>query len=298
MSGSSGVSRERLQKVLAARGLGSRRQIEGWIRDGRLTIDGRTATLGDRVGPRDRVCLDGQRIDLENRSAMSPRVIAYHKPVGEVCTRRDPEGRPSVFSSLPGAGRGRWILVGRLDINTSGLLLLSNDGELAHRLMHPSHAIEREYAVRVRGEVDEACLRRLRQGVELEDGRAAFDSIRDAGGTGSNHWYHVVLREGRKREVRRLWESQGVQVSRLTRVRFGTIVLPRSLRPGEWRELEDEEREALYLGVGLPAPASPAGDAPGRSAKYRAAGRKTGRGGPRPGRVAGGHRHGGPRRRR
>ena len=298
MNGPGVVGRERLQKVLAGRGLGSRRQIEGWIREGRLTIDGRTATLGDRVGPRDRVCLDGQRIDLENRAAMAPRVIAYHKPVGEVCTRRDPEGRPSVFAALPGAGRGRWILIGRLDINTSGLLLLSNDGELAHRLMHPSHAIEREYAVRVRGEVDEACLRRLRQGVELDDGRAAFDSVRDAGGTGSNHWYHVVLREGRKREVRRLWESQGLQVSRLTRVRFGGIVLPRSLPPGQWRELEAGERDALYLSVGLPAPTTPAGDDPGRGAKYRATGRQDGRGRRRSGGAAGRYRGGGQRRRR
>ena len=296
MNGPAVVRGERLQKVLAGRGLGSRREIEDWIRAGRLTIDGRTASLGDRVGPRDRVCLDGRRIDLENRVAMAPRVIAYHKPVGEVCTRRDPEGRPSVFASLPGVGRGRWILIGRLDINTSGLLLLSNDGELAHRLMHPSHAVEREYAVRVRGEVDEDCLRRLRQGVELEDGRAAFDSIRDAGGTGSNHWYHVVLREGRKREVRRLWESQGLQVSRLTRVRFGGITLPRSLAPGQWRELDVGERDALYVSVGLPAPTTPAGDDPGRGAKYRTIARKDARGGRRPG--GGRYRSGGQRRRR
>ncbi len=288
------VPRERLQKVLASRGLGSRRQIEGWIREGRLTINGRAAVLGDRLGPRDRVCLDGRPVDLENRTAMAARVIVYHKPVGEVCTQRDPEGRPTVFSRLPGPGRGRWILVGRLDINTSGLLLLSNDGELAHRLMHPSYAIEREYAVRVRGRVDEDCLKRLRDGIELDDGPAAFDSVREAGGSGANRWYHVTLREGRKREVRRLWESQGLQVSRLTRTRFGSVILPRSLPPGGWSELEGGELDALYASVDLPPPERSCGPDPGKGRRPGPVGRPRG-GAAR--RGSGGRRTGGRRRR-
>jgi len=175
----------------------------------------------------------------------------YHKPVGEVCSRKDPEGRPSVFDRLPVLRQGRWILVGRLDLNTSGLLLLTNEGDLAHRLMHPSSEIEREYAVRILGEVDEAMLKRLQDGVELEDGRAAFDSVRDAGGTGANHWYHVILREGRRREVRRIWESQGVRVSRLIRLRYGNVCLPRGLADGRFRDLDESELSELMASVGM-----------------------------------------------
>jgi 23S rRNA pseudouridine2605 synthase len=182
-------------------------------------------------------------------------VLLYHKPVGEICTRHDPEGRANVFANLPKLKTARWIAVGRLDINTSGLLLFTTDGVLANKLMHPSAEIEREYAVRVLGEVTDDMLKAMKSGVELEDGMAHFDSIVDAGGTGANRWYHVMLREGRKREVRRLWESQGVRVSRLQRIRFGDLTLSRSLRPGKWRDLEAEELKNLYESVGLKLPA-------------------------------------------
>ncbi|MBI1196137.1 MAG: pseudouridine synthase, partial [Gammaproteobacteria bacterium] len=183
---------ERLQKVLAGLGLGSRREIEGWIAEGRLRVNGQVAKLGDRVESSDRVSFDGRTVHLSALATDRSRVLIYHKPVGEVCTRKDPEGRPSIFEHLPALRQGRWILIGRLDLNTSGLLLLTNEGELAHRLMHPSSEIEREYAVRILGEVDEAMIKRLQEGVELDDGEAAFASVRDAGGTGANHWYHVV----------------------------------------------------------------------------------------------------------
>jgi len=236
---------ERLQKVLARHGYGSRREIEQWIEAGRIRINGITARLGDCIGETDVVQLDGKRLRLEFAKAPATRVLAYHQPVGEVCSRADPQGRQTVFSRLPSLPGGRWITVGRLDVNTSGLLLFTNDGELANRLMHPSSGVEREYAVRVRGEVEREMLARLRAGVELEDGMASFERIVDAGGQGSNHWYHVVLREGRNREVRRLWESQGLQVSRLLRVRYGPVVLPRELRPGRWRELSEGEVKGL-----------------------------------------------------
>lgn len=242
---------ERLQKVLAGLGLGSRREIEGWIAEGRIRVNGQVAKLGDRVEPSDRVAFDGRTVHLAAVAADRSRVLVYHKPVGEVCTRKDPEGRTSIFEHLPALRQGRWILIGRLDLNTSGLLLLTNEGELAHRLMHPSSEIEREYAVRILGEVDEAMIKRLQEGVELDDGKAAFASIRDAGGTGANHWYHVVLREGRRREVRRIWESQGVRVSRLIRLRYGNVTLPRGLAASRYRELEDSELAELMASVGL-----------------------------------------------
>lgn len=251
---------ERLQKVLAGLGLGSRREIEGWIAEGRLRVNGQVAKLGDRVESSDRVSFDGRTVHLSALATDRSRVLIYHKPVGEVCTRKDPEGRPSIFEHLPALRQGRWILIGRLDLNTSGLLLLTNEGELAHRLMHPSSEIEREYAVRILGEVDEAMIKRLQEGVELDDGEAAFASVRDAGGTGANHWYHVVLREGRRREVRRIWESQGVRVSRLIRLRYGNITLPRGLAASRYRELEDSELAELMASVGLrPAVPEPQG---------------------------------------
>jgi len=236
---------EKLQKVLARAGLGSRRQIEGWIVQGRITVDGVIATLGDRVDSNVKVAVDGRPVIQPQSRSTKCRVLIYHKPEGEICSRSDPEGRPTVFENLPHLRGQRWVAIGRLDINTSGLLLFTTDGELAHRLLHPSYEIERQYAVRVLGKVDETILKRLRVGVELEDGFAAFTDIQDAGGNGANHWYHVTLKEGRQREVRRLWESQGVIVSRLIRIRFANIQLPRLLRPGRSQELELEEIDTL-----------------------------------------------------
>lgn len=237
---------QRLQKVLAQAGLGSRRSIEEWIEAGRIRVNGHVARLGERVTVRDGIRLDGRLIPAR-RLAPAPtcRVIAYYKPVGLICSRRDESGRPTIYEQLPRALAGRWVSVGRLDLNTSGLLLLTNDGDLAHRLMHPSRAIEREYAVRLLGDVDDPILERLRAGVALEDGWARFDSISAAGGSGANRWFHVILREGRHREVRRLWESQGLRVSRLIRVRFGSVALPRGRRLGQWWELAPKEVERL-----------------------------------------------------
>jgi len=242
---------EKLQKVLARAGFGSRREIEDWIREGRVKVNGKPAQLGDRVGDADRLTVDGRNVHPGKLRRKRSRVIVYHKPVGKVCSRRDPEGRPTIFEDLPRLQGGRWISVGRLDLNTSGLLLLTTDGELANRLMHPAQAVEREYAVRVLGEVTPAMLHNLERGVVLEDGPACFDAIRDAGGEGANHWYHVILREGRNREVRRLWESQGVQVSRLQRVRFGPISLPRWQKPGRWEDLDEQAVARLQQLVGL-----------------------------------------------
>jgi 23S rRNA pseudouridine2605 synthase len=247
-------SAERIQKLLARAGYGSRREIERWIEQGLVAVNGRTARLGDVASPDDRLSLRGQPIVLERVRRFKPRVIAYHKPEGEVCTAHDPEGRPTIFRNLPRMRTSRWISVGRLDINTSGLLLLTNDGELANRMMHPSYGLERQYMSRILGEVDEAMLARLRAGVELDDGQARFDELVPGGGSGANRWFRVSLREGRRREVRRLWESQGVRVSRLSRVRYGPVRLDRSLRPGRWRELRPEELAAVYRSVGLEPP--------------------------------------------
>lgn len=240
---------ERLQKVLANAGLGSRRQIEEWIREGRLKVNDKLAQLGDRVGHRDLIKLNGRLIPASRLKLAERKVVVYFKPEGEVTTRSDPEGRPTIFNSLPKLRKGRWIAVGRLDINTSGLILLTTDGELANRLMHPSRQVEREYAVRILGEVDDDMLGRLARGVELEDGMGKFDAVIDAGGQGANHWYHVILKEGRHREVRRLWESQGVKVSRLIRVRYGPISLERRLKPGGSVQLGDEQVNQLLEAV-------------------------------------------------
>ena len=239
---------ERLQKYLAQVGLGSRRHLEDWIREGRITVNGTVAKLGDKVDGSEQIRVDGRSV---SGGRVRRRVLAYYKPVGQVSSRDDSQGRPTIFQGLPSLERGRWIAVGRLDINTQGLLLLTTDGELANRLMHPSSQVEREYAVRVLGKVDADTLERLRQGVMLEDGKASFDDIQDIGGSGANHWYHVILREGRNREVRRLWESQGVTVSRLSRVRYGPICLRRGLRPGRWDELEATEIAQLLEAVGM-----------------------------------------------
>ncbi len=234
-----------MQKALASGGYGSRRQIEEWIREGRVTVNGAVATLGVSVRATDKITVDGKLVSRTRLAIAKPRVIMYHKPGGEVCTRNDPEGRPTVFENLPKIGTGRWVSIGRLDFMTQGLLLFTTDGELANKLMHPSGEVEREYAVRVLGDVSLEMLERMRKGVTLDDGPAKFDSITQVGGEGANSWYHVTLKEGRNREVRRVWESQGVKVSRLTRVRFGSIGLPRGLRAGQWRELTDEEADSL-----------------------------------------------------
>jgi 23S rRNA pseudouridine2605 synthase len=247
------VRGERLQKVLARIGVGSRRQIEQWIETGRIVVNGAPATLGQRITALDRIVFDGRIIErLE--TAPKARVIIYFKPEGEVCTRSDPEGRPTVFENLPRVRGARWIAVGRLDFSTSGLMIFTTDGELAHRLMHPSSEIEREYAVRILGEVRDDMLVRLKEGVMLDDGPAHFDSISEAGGSGANRWYHVILKEGRNREVRRMWEAVGATVSRLIRVRFGVVGLPRHLRAGRSEDLDPELLGELYRLVGLTAP--------------------------------------------
>ena len=229
---------ERLQKLLAAAGYGSRREIETWISAGRLQLNGELARLGDRAGPGDRIELDGKSLALKATGAR-PRVLLYHKPDGEMVTRSDPEGRPTVFQRLPVIPGGKWVAVGRLDINTAGLLLLTDSGDLANRLMHPRYEVEREYAVRALGELRPDELARLRAGIALDDGMARFDKIEPSGSAeGANRWYRVVLREGRNREVRRLFEALGRKVSRLLRVRYGPVELPRDLRPGCWVELD------------------------------------------------------------
>ena len=242
---------QKLQKVLANLGLGSRRKMERWIEEGRVTVDGSVATLGDRVHAGQALRLDGKPLEVD--AAEQVRVLLYHKPVREVCSRDDPEGRKTVFERLPKLKSGRWISVGRLDFNTSGVLLFTTDGALANALMHPSNAIEREYLVRVMGRVDEPMLERLKDGVELDDGPARFSDIQEGGGDGINRFFYVVLMEGRNREVRRLWESQGTTVSRLKRVRYGEVFLPSKLKKGQWLELPQRDVDVIYQLAGLPA---------------------------------------------
>jgi 23S rRNA pseudouridine2605 synthase len=236
---------------MANAGLGSRREIETWIEAGEIAVNGRKATLGQKITPDDEVRRLGRRIQLPRAAEVPTRVLLLRKHAGHLVTRRDPEGRDTVFQGLPRLSHGRWIAVGRLDINTSGLLLLTTDGELAKRLMHPRYRIEREYAVRVLGEVTPAILRRLQEGVELEDGPAHFERIADGGGEGANRWYNVVLREGRNRIVRRLWESQGLKVSRLIRVRFGPYSIPTGTKAGSYYELTEKEMRPLLELVGM-----------------------------------------------
>lgn len=243
---------EKLQKVLARAGKGSRREMETVISAGRVSVDGKVAYLGDRVEGTEQIRVDGHLVKIKAADDDICRVLMYNKPEGEMCTRKDPEGRPTVFDRLPPLEAGRWVAVGRLDINTSGMLLFTTDGELANRLMHPSRKVEREYAVRVFGEVNEAMLQTLRTGVKLEDGPARFQKITYRGGEGRNHWFHVVLSEGRNREVRRLWESQDVQVSRLIRVRYGDMEMKRQLPLGGWAELNLKEVNYYRKLVDLP----------------------------------------------
>ena len=245
---------EKLQKVLARAGQGSRREIESIIAENRVSVDGKIATLGDRINVNSgvKVRIDGNLINLTQAQKEVCRVLMYYKPEGELCTRHDPEGRATVFDRLPRLTGARWIAVGRLDINTSGLLLFTTDGELANRLMHPSREVEREYSVRVFGAVDDAMLNRLKKGVQLEDGPANFKEIKFVGGVGMNQWFDVTLMEGRNREVRRLWESQGIQVSRLIRIRYGNIKLMKNLPRGGWQEMELADVNYLRELVGLP----------------------------------------------
>jgi 23S rRNA pseudouridine2605 synthase len=235
---------ERLQKVLAQAGVASRREIEEWVVAGRVSVNGLPASLGQKVGPGDRVKVNGKLVPLRF-TQRSPRVLIYHKPEGEIVSRDDPEGRPTVFERLPLLRKGRWLAVGRLDFNTSGLLLFTNDGDLANKLMHPRYELEREYAVRILGELSEEHVKSLTEGIQLEDGPAKFNLLRDEGGEGANHWYRVTISEGRNREVRRMFEAVGLTVSRLMRVRYGSVELPARLKRGMWMEMPEAEACAL-----------------------------------------------------
>ena len=250
-----GVQVERVQKALARMGYGSRRGIERLIAEGKIYINGQIAKLGDHVTEGDKVNIGSSRVVIKS-DVNRIRVLLYNKPEGEICSQKDEQGRKTVFDSIGTLKDGRWISVGRLDINSSGLLLFTNYGELANHLMHPSSELEREYAVRVNGEVTSDTIRSLLKGVELEDGFMKFEQIIDAGGQGANHWYHVILKEGKNREVRRLWQSQDVRVSRLIRVRYGNLVLPRDLKLGKKRELTLDEIKALFEFVELEWPES------------------------------------------
>ena len=236
---------ERLQKVLAQAGIGSRREMEEWIAAGRISVNGVTAQLGQSVVPTDKIKIGGRLVNVRFTTSKTPRVVMYHKPEGEIVSRDDPEGRPSVFAALPRIRSGRWIAVGRLDFNTSGLLLFTTSGELANKLTHPSSELVRDYAVRVLGELTLEAQQQLLNGIELEDGPASFASLSDAGGEGANHWYRVTLFEGRNREVRRMFEAVGCTVSRLIRVRYGPFSLPPQLKRGRVYELNEAEVKGL-----------------------------------------------------
>lgn len=236
---------ERLQKVLAQAGVGSRREMEEWIAAGRISVNGVTAKVGQSVVPTDKVKIGGRLVNLRFTTSKTPRVVMYHKPEGEIVSRDDPEGRPSVFTALPRIRSGRWVAVGRLDFNTSGLLLFTTSGELANKLTHPSSELVRVYAVRVLGELTLESQQLLLDGIQLEDGPANFSSLEDAGGEGANHWYRVSLYEGRNREVRRMFEAVNCTVSRLIRVRYGPLALPPQLKRGRVHEMSEVEVKAF-----------------------------------------------------
>jgi 23S rRNA pseudouridine2605 synthase len=256
----------KLQKTLAQAGLGSRREMEQWIQAGRVTVNGVTARLGARVGARDVVMVDGRTLPAA-APARLPQVLVYHKPEGEIVSRDDPAGRASVFDRLPRLRGAKWVAVGRLDFNSSGLLLFTTSGELANRMMHPSRELEREYAVRVRGTLGGEQAARLLSGIRLEDGMARCDSVSSAGGEGANRWYRIVLKEGRNRIVRRLFDALGLSISRLMRVRFGPVALPPRLRRGQMLELAPAEVRQLLTALELPVPRPPA--ARGSAAAHR-----------------------------
>ena len=239
------MSSERLQKILSQAGLGSRREMEKWIERGAIQVNGVVAKLGESATAKDIIKVNGKVIDNPLLIKQRTRILLYHKPVGEISSRSDPKFQKTVFDRLPRLKVGRWVQVGRLDLNTSGLLVFTNDGELANRLMHPKFEFEREYAVRVHGQVSPEMIKNLLKGVMLEDGLAKFKRIEYRGGEGANSWYHAVISEGRNREVRRMWESQGLEVSRLIRIRYGSIHMPRFLSRGEHIELSREEVDAF-----------------------------------------------------
>jgi 23S rRNA pseudouridine2605 synthase len=245
-----GQRAERLQKIMASAGLGSRRALETQIKNGAIRINGEVAKLGQNASKGDHIVYESREWMVVDTQSPQ-RSLVYNKPIGEVTTRSDPQGRPTVFDSLPRITGARWIAVGRLDINTSGLLLMTTDGELAHAMMHPSNRVDREYACRIFGDVDTDMLERLKKGVMLDDGPAQFSDIQAAGGEEGNRWYHVTILEGRNREVRRLWASQDVTVSRLKRVRYGAVFLPKRLRMGDWSELSEKDHQVLREDVGL-----------------------------------------------
>jgi 23S rRNA pseudouridine2605 synthase len=247
---------QRLHKLLALSGYGSRRDMEKLIESGRVTVNGQVATPGIGVTEHDTVRVDSRPVKLQFEPEL-PQVLLYHKPEGEIVSQDDPEGRATVFDKLPKIKSGKWIAIGRLDMNTSGLLIFTNSGELANRLMHPRYEVEREYAVRIFGELTEGQMLQLTQGIELEDGTANFDRITPQGGEGANHWYQVVLREGRNREVRRMFEAFQLPVSRLMRVRFGPVNLPSRVKRGQMLKLEQKEVVGLLEWAGLAVPKAP-----------------------------------------
>ena len=240
------ILNDKIQKKLAHFGLGSRREIEDWIRSGRISINNVPAKIGDRIAKADVVKIDGRLIPLQTQQKLARKTILYYKPEGELVSRKAEDDRPLVFDALPKLKRQRWVAIGRLDCNSSGLILFTTDGNLAHTLMHPKFEIEREYSVRIRGKLTKEQMQILQKGVRLEDGMARFEKIEEKGGQNANHWYNVTLKEGRNREVRRMFESQGLIVSRLIRIRFGNILLPRNLRIGKYVEVEESRIQALF----------------------------------------------------